>query len=86
MSWVFLLSMVILAAAVVLIEIRAVREGDERRHHAPGYALVIGGLIIIGLGIAAALTDAGAEALLVSMTGLAVVALGTTRHREAVAH
>jgi hypothetical protein len=85
MSWVLVVSMAILAAAVVLIEIRAVREGDERRRHAPGYALVMGGLIIIGLGIAAALTEAGASALLVSMAGLAVVALGATRHREVVA-
>lgn len=86
MSWVFVLSMVVLAAAVVLIELRAVREGDESSRHAPGYAFVMGGLVIIALGIAAALTDAGVVALLVSMAGLAVVALGATRHTEAVAH
>ena len=78
--------MVILAAAVVLIEIRAVRAGDEGRHHAPGYSLVMGGLIILGLGLAAALTESGALAVLVSMAGLAVVALGAMRHQEVVAH
>jgi hypothetical protein len=86
MSWVLVMSMVILAAAVVLIEIRAVREGDERRHHAPGYALVLGGVILISLGIAAAITDAGAVALAASIAGLVSVALGATRHREVVAH
>jgi hypothetical protein len=86
MSLVFVLTLVTLAAAVVLIEIRAVRAGDERRHHAPGYALVLGGLILISLGIAAALSDAGAPSLLVSTAGLAVVAIGATRHRGLMAH
>ena len=61
MSLVLMLSMVILLAAVVLIEFRAIREGDERRRHAPGYALVMGGLVMIGIGIAAALTDEGSS-------------------------
>jgi hypothetical protein len=86
MSLVFVLTLVILAAAVVLIEIRAVRAGDELRHHAPGFALVMGGLILISLGIAAALSDAGAPSLLVSTAGLVVVAFGATRHRGAMAH
>jgi hypothetical protein len=86
MSTVLVMSMAILAAAVVLIEIRAVRAGDERRYHAPGYALVMGGLIVLALGIATALTDEGALAIIVSVAGLVVVAFGATRHREAVAH
>jgi hypothetical protein len=84
MSWVLMLSVVILLAAVVLIEFRAIREGDERRRHAPGYALVIGGLVMIGIGIAAALTDEGPIAVLVSLAGLAAVALATTQHKAVV--
>ena len=85
MSWVFMVSIVIFLAAIVLIEVRAVRAGDERRHHAPGYALVMGGLVLIGFGIAAAVTDEGAFALLLSAAGLICVALGATRHTEAAA-
>jgi hypothetical protein len=84
MSWVLTLSVVILLAAVVLIEFRAIREGDERRRHAPGYALVMGGLVMIGIGIAAALTDEGPIAVLVSLAGLAAVALATTQHKAVV--
>lgn len=84
MSWVLMLSVVILLAAVVLIEFRAIREGDERRRHAPGYALVMGGLVMIGIGIAAALTDEGPIAVLVSLAGLAAVALATTQHKAVV--
>jgi hypothetical protein len=86
MSWVFMASIVVLIAAIVLIEIRAIRAGDERRHHAPGYALVMGGLIVIGIGIAAAASEQVAIALLASLAGLGVVALGATRHTEATAH
>ena len=75
MSLVLMVSMVILLAAVVLIEFRAIREGDERRQHAPGYALVMGGLVMIGIGIAAAMTDEGFVAVLVSLAGLLAVAL-----------
>jgi vacuolar-type H+-ATPase subunit I/STV1 len=84
MSWVLALSVVILLAAVVLIEFRAIREGDERRRHAPGYALVMGGLVMIGIGIAAALTDEGPIAVLVSLAGLTAVALATTQHKAVV--
>ena len=84
MSWVLILSVVILLAAVVLIEFRAIREGDERRRHAPGYALVMGGLVMIGIGIAAALTDEGPIAVLVSLAGLMSVALATTQHKAVV--
>ena len=84
MSWVLILSVVILLAAVVLIEFRAIREGDERRRHAPGYALVMGGLVMIGIGIAAALTDEGPIAVLVSLVGLMAVALATTQHKTVV--
>jgi len=82
MSWVFAVSLLILLAAVVVIEIRAVRAGDERRRHAPGYALVMGGLILIGLGMAAALTETGVPALVVSSAGLVAIVLGSMRHRE----
>jgi hypothetical protein len=84
MSWVLILSVVILLAAVVLIEFRAIREGDERRRHAPGYALVMGGLVMIAIGIAAALTDEGPIAVLVSLAGLLAVALATTQHKAVV--
>jgi len=83
MSWVFMVSVLILGAALVLIEVRAVRAGDERRRHAPGYAFVMGGLIPIGLGMAAALTETGLPALIVSSAGLVAVVLGSMRHREA---
>lgn len=86
MSWVFMASIVVLVAAIVLIEIRAIRAGDERRHHAPGYALVMGGLIVIGIGIAAAASEQVAIALLASLAGLGAVALGATRHTETAAH
>ena len=76
----------LLQEAIVLIEIRAIRAGDERRHHAPGYALVMGGLIVIGIGIAAAASEQVAIALLASLAGLGAVALGATRHTEAAAH
>jgi hypothetical protein len=86
MSWVFLVSTTILLLAIVLIEYRAIREGDERQHHAPGYALVLGGLVVIGIGIAAALSDQSSLALLASSAGLIFVVLGATRHTEATAH
>jgi hypothetical protein len=86
MSWVFMASVVVLIAAIVLIEVRAVRAGDERRRHAPGYALVMGGLIVIGVGIAAAVSEQVVIALFASSAGLVAVALGATRHKEATAH
>ena len=86
MSWVFVVTVAILLAAVVLNELRAIREGDEREHHAPGYALVLGGLIVIATGIAAAMSEHVVVALVASSAGLVVVLLGATRHREATAH
>lgn len=86
MPWVFMVSVVVLLVATALIELRAIRMGDEREHHAPGYALVMGGLIVIGLGIAAAASEQVAIALLASSAGLISVVLGATRHREATAH
>lgn len=86
MSWVFMVSVVALLAAIVLIEYRAIRAGDERRHHAPGYAYVMGGLVVIGVGIAAAVSEQVAIALLASTAGLAAVILGATRVKEATAH
>jgi uncharacterized membrane protein len=86
MSWVFMVLIAILLLAVVLIELRAIREGDEREHHAPGYALVMGGVVMIGIGIAGAMSDQAAIALLASAVGLILVVLGATRHTEATAH
>ncbi len=86
MSWVFMVTIAILLAAIVLIEVRAVRTGDERQHHAPGYALVLGGLVVIGVGIAAAVSEHTVIALIASAAGLLSVVLGATRHREATAH
>jgi hypothetical protein len=86
MSWVFMVSLAVLLAAIVLIEYRAIRAGDERRHHAPGYTLVLGGLIMIGVGIAAAASEQAAPALLASMVGLGAVVIGASRGREAAAH
>ena len=86
MTWVFIASTVFLLIAVLLIELRAVREGDERQHRAPGYAMVIGGLVLIGFGIAAALGDADGFTLVLGAAGLASVAFGVTRHTDAPAH
>ena len=86
MSWFFVVSIAVLLVAIVLIEIRAIRMGDERVHHAPGYALVMGGLIVIGLGIAAAASEQVAVALLASSAGLLSVVLGATRNGEVTAH
>jgi len=78
MSWVFMVLIAILLLAVLLIEFRAIREGDEREHHAPGYALVMGGVVMIGIGIAGAMSDQAAMALLASAAGLILVVLGAT--------
>ena len=86
MHWVFMVSIAVLLAAVVLIEYRAIRAGDERRQHAPGYALVLGGLVVIGIGIAAAVSEQVTLALLASLAGVGAVAMGATRHKEAAAH
>lgn len=86
MSWVFMVSIAVLLLAIVLIELRAIREGDEREHHAPGYAPVLGGLVLIGIGIAAAVSDLVVVALLASTVGLISVVLGATRHTEVAAH
>ncbi len=86
MSWVFIVSVVVLLTAIVLIEYRAIRAGDERTHHAPGYAFVLGGLIVIAIGIAAAVSDQVAVALLASLAGLSSVVLGVTRGKEAATH
>ena len=86
MSWVFMLSLVVLLAAILLIEYRAIRAGDERRHHAPGYMLVLGGLVMISIGIAAASSEQVAVALLASCVGLGAVVIGAARGTEATAH
>jgi hypothetical protein len=86
MSWVLVVSLTLLAAAVVLVELRAIRQGDERRHAAPGFVLITCGVFMLAIGIAAAIGDDSMIALVASVAGLATVALGTVRHREAAAH
>lgn len=86
MSWVLMVTVALLLAAVVLIEIRAIREGDERRRHAPGYMLTLVGLVAISVGIAAAMSDQGMVALLLAGGGLVMVALGATRHDVVAVH
>jgi hypothetical protein len=86
MSSILMVTLALLAIAVVLIELRAVREGDERRRTAPGFALVTCGVFMLALGVAAAIAGDEAVALLASLAGLSVVALGASRHREATAH
>jgi hypothetical protein len=86
MSLIFLVSIAILLVAIVLIELRAVREGDERRHHAPGYAFVIGGLVFIGIGIAMAVSEASGPSLAFSVLGLIAVVYGATRHHGPTTH
>ncbi len=83
MSWVLIASLVVLVAAIVLIEYRAIRIGDERRSHAPGYSTVLIGLALIGAGVAGAATGWHETALLTSAFGLALVAVGALQHREA---
>ena len=86
MSLVLMATTAILLAAIVLIEFRAVREGDERRHHAPGYAAALGGLVLIGVGIALAIVEAAVLALVVSLAGLGAVAFGASRHHPSPVH
>jgi hypothetical protein len=86
MSAVFLVSMVTLALGVVIIEVRAIRQGDERQHHAPGYGLVLGGLIMLGIGVAAAASEHTVIALLATGLGLVAVLAGATRHGAAPVH
>ena len=86
MSWVLMVSIAILGAAVMLIEMRALREVDDNERHAPGFALVMGGLVMISIGIAAAVTEGAPLALLASSFGLVAVVFGTTRSTEITAH
>jgi hypothetical protein len=85
MSWVLVVSLTLLAVAVVLVEFRAIRQGDERRHAAPGFVLVTCGVFMLAIGIAAAIADDSGIALLASLAGLGAVALGAARHRELIA-
>ena len=83
MSWVLIASLVVLVAAIVLVEYRAIRVGDERRSHAPGYSTVLIGLALISVGVAGAATGGYGMALLSSAFGLAIVTVGALQHREA---
>jgi hypothetical protein len=86
MSWVFIVAVISLVVAVVFVEYRAIRTGDERGHPAPGHDLVMIGLIAIGVGIAAAATEHTLVALAALAAGLAAVIVGALRHAEATAH
>lgn len=85
MSWVSLMSIVVLLIAVVLIEYRAAREGDERKKHAPGYDLALVGLVMLGIGVGAAVADHTIIAVVASLGGLVAVALAA-RPRHRIAH
>jgi hypothetical protein len=86
MSSILVVALALLAIAVVLIELRALREGDERERTAPGFALVTCGVFMLALGVAAAVAGDEPLALIASLAGLATVALGATRHRQVTAH
>jgi hypothetical protein len=86
MTWVLMVTVAILGAAVMLIALRAFAEVDDNERHAPGFTFVMGGLVMISLGIAAALTEGTALALLASSAGLIAVVFGTTRSTEITAH
>jgi hypothetical protein len=86
MSWVLIVCLAILAAGVVLIERRAVREGDERKRTAPGFAFVTLGVFMLAVGVAAAIAGDEPVALASSSLGLVSVVLGFSRHRAVVAH
>jgi hypothetical protein len=79
MSPILLVTIGALLAAIVLIEFRAVRAGDERRHHATGYAYVLIGLVAIVSAIAMALTHEALLALVLAVVGFVAVAFGSTR-------
>jgi hypothetical protein len=86
MSWVLIVCLAIFAVAVILIERRAVREGDERKRTAPGFVFVTLGVFLLAIGVAAALADDESIALASSGLGLVSVVLGFSRHREVAAH
>jgi hypothetical protein len=86
MSWILVVSLAVLAIAVLLIERRAIREGDERKRTAPGFATVTCGVFMIAIGLAAAIADDALIALVASAAGLVAVVLGFTRHPEVPAH
>lgn len=86
MSWILVATLIIFTVAVVLIELRAVREGDERRHTAPGFVLVTIGVFMLALGVAAAIAEDEMIALATVSAGLVAVALGATSRGPAAAH
>ena len=87
MTWILLLTITFMLAAIVLIELRAVRAGDEREHHAPGYAYVLIGLVALSSAIGMALMDQTLFAMLLSTVGLMSVGVGTLgEQRHAGSH
>lgn len=86
MSWVLVVSLVLFAVALVLIEVRAIRAGDERQHAAPGFLSVTCGVFLLALGVAAAIAGDETVALATSAIGLAAVALGASAQRGAHSH
>jgi hypothetical protein len=86
MSWILIVSLAIFGLALVLIEVRAIRTGDERQHAAPGFLAVTCGVILLALGIGAAIAGDETIALATSAIGLAAVTLGVSARRRVPSH
>lgn len=86
MSWIMVVSLAIFGLALVLIEVRAVRTGDERQHAGPGFVSITCGVILLALGLAAAIAGHETIALASSAIGLAAVALGASARHGVSAH
>jgi hypothetical protein len=86
MSWVLVVALVLFAIALVLVEVRAVRTGDEREHAAPGFLAVTCGVFLLAIGVAAAIAGDETVALATSAIGLAAVALGASSQHGVPSH
>jgi hypothetical protein len=86
MSWILIVSLVIFGLALVLIEVRAIRTGDERQHAAPGFLAVTCGVILLALGVGAAIAGDETIALATSVVGLAAVTIGVSARRRVPSH
>jgi hypothetical protein len=86
MSWILIVSLAIFGLALVLIEVRAIRTGDERQQAGPGFLSVTCGVILLALGVAAAIAGDETIALATSAVGLAAVAVGASARRRVPSH
>jgi hypothetical protein len=86
MSWILIVTLAIFGLALVLIEVRAIRTGDERQHAAPGFLAVTCGVILLALGVAAAIAGDETIALATSVVGLTAVTLGVATRRRVPSH